>query len=153
MKNLITCSLTVLSAVATAAAWLYNSVIAVTMMKVLVCIAIPLALLTGIVITIAAALKPEEVGEKLHTELKWYLWPFQLLANVNQLAQFTYFCSIGATGWALVTMFGLILSVMSIAVILHVIQRYRTRRNSVLSNTLRQAMAEEKRLRESDINV
>lgn len=140
MKNLITIGITLLSVATTTAAWLYNSVLAVTLMKVLVCIALPIALLVLTIIALGAVFNPAECGEKMAGALAWYLWPFQFLANANQLAQFIFFCNAGATLWAVVVLFTGMASLSSLAIICHLVRKHKTK-----PNTLKQAMAEEQR--------
>lgn len=139
MKNLISFLVTVLSIVATTAAWLYNSVIAVTFMKVLLCIATPLTALMLLIIGIAVVFKPVESGEKLTSELKWYLWPWQVITNVNQIAATIYLLGLGSVWWALLALTGFMLSITSVAVILFAMNKYK----EWTKRSLKRAMAEE----------
>ena len=146
MKNLFAFILTVLSIAATTAAWLYNSVIAVTFMKVLLCISVPIAVVTLIIIALAVVFKPVESGEKLSTELKWYLWPWQFIANTNQIAATVYLLSLGSVWWALLSLVGLMLSITSMAVILWAMNKYK----ETAKKSLKHAMAEEMKQRQGN---
>jgi hypothetical protein len=139
MKNLFSSIITALSIAATTAAWLYNSVIAVTFMKVLLCISVPIAIVLLAIIAIAVVFKPVESGEKLTTELKWYLWPWQFVTNANQIAATIYLLSLGSVWWALLSLVGFILSITSVAAILWAMNKYK----ETAKRSLKRAMAEE----------